>query len=149
MIGRPYAPRLPQRLRIPCGRGPFGTAKPPLADGPSYACSAGVKDETVPPILSLRDGIRHPRSPAPPVAAQSLTRSSCVRGRVAVIKTETIIMHTIDQILELQAELHGCFPLTKAERAKAKIELAALITQQQAEARKFARDIQAVLADLA
>lgn len=71
-----------------------------------------------------------------------------MRGRVAVIKTETIIMHTIDQILELQAELHGCF-LTKAERAKAKIELAALIAQQQAEARKFARDIQAVLADLA
>jgi hypothetical protein len=76
-----------------------------------------------------------------------LTRSSGARCRVAVIKTETIIMDTIDQILELRAELHGCL-LTKAERAKAKAELAALIAQEQAEAEKFAKEIQTFLGDL-
>lgn len=44
-------------------------------------------------------------------------------------------MDTIDQIFELRAELHGC-RLTKAERAKAKAELAALIAQSRAEGKR-------------
>jgi hypothetical protein len=76
-----------------------------------------------------------------------LTRSSCARCRVAVIKTETIIMHTIDQIFELRAELHSCF-LTKAERAKAEADLAALIAHEQAESETRAKEIHAFLVDL-
>jgi hypothetical protein len=76
-----------------------------------------------------------------------LTRSSRARCGVAVIKTETNIMGTIDQIFELRAELHSCF-LTKAERAKAKAELASLIAQEQADAEKFAKEISASLVDL-
>lgn len=53
-------------------------------------------------------------------------------------------MDTIDQIFELRAELHGC-RLTKAERAKAKAELAALIVQSQAEEEKLAEEIAASL----
>lgn len=53
-------------------------------------------------------------------------------------------MDTIDQIFELRAELHGCH-LTKAERAKAKAELAALIAQPRAEEEKLAEDIAAFL----
>jgi hypothetical protein len=73
-----------------------------------------------------------------------LTRSSCARCRVAVIKTETIIMHTIDQIFELRAELPSCF-LTKAERAKAKADLAGLIAQDQADSEIRAKEIHAFL----
>jgi hypothetical protein len=76
-----------------------------------------------------------------------LTRSSRARCRVAVIKTETNIMATIDQIFELRAELHSCF-FTKAERAKAKAELASLIAQERADAEKFDKEIPAFLAEL-
>jgi hypothetical protein len=82
-----------------------------------------------------------------PVASRSLTWSSGARRRVAVIKTETIIMDITTQIFELRAELYGCL-LTKAERAKAKAELAALIAQEQAEAEKFAKEIEAFPGDL-
>jgi hypothetical protein len=56
-------------------------------------------------------------------------------------------MGTIDQIFELRAEFHSCF-LTKAERAKAKAELASLIAQEQADAVKFAKELSASLVDL-
>ena len=56
-------------------------------------------------------------------------------------------MDITTQIFELRAELHGCL-LTKAERAKAKAELAALIAQEQAEAEKFAKEIEAFPGDL-
>jgi len=52
-----------------------------------------------------------------------------------------------DQIHQLRAELHSCF-LTKAERAKAKAELAALIAQEQAESERNAKDVYEFLADL-
>ncbi len=52
-----------------------------------------------------------------------------------------------DQIHQLRAELRSCF-LTKAERAKAQAELAALIAQEQAESEKRAEDIHEFLADL-
>ena len=52
-----------------------------------------------------------------------------------------------DQIQELRAELRSCF-FTKAERAKAQAELAALIAQEQAESKKRAEDIHEFLADL-
>jgi hypothetical protein len=56
-------------------------------------------------------------------------------------------MDITTQIFELRAELYGCL-LTKAERIKAKAELAALIAQQQAEAEKLAKEIDASLGDL-
>jgi hypothetical protein len=56
-------------------------------------------------------------------------------------------MDITTQIFELRAELYGCL-LTKAERAKAKAELAALIAQQQAEAEKLAKEIDPSLGDL-
>jgi hypothetical protein len=56
-------------------------------------------------------------------------------------------MDIITQIFELRAELYGCL-LTKAERAQAKAELAALIARQQAEAEKFANEIDASPGDL-
>jgi hypothetical protein len=56
-------------------------------------------------------------------------------------------MDITTQIFELRAELYGCL-LTKAERAKAKTELAALIARQQAEAEKFAKEIEACSGDL-
>ncbi len=52
-----------------------------------------------------------------------------------------------DQIQQLRAELHSCF-LTKAERAKAKAELAALIAQEQAQSEKRAKEIHEFLVDL-
>jgi len=52
-----------------------------------------------------------------------------------------------DQINELRAELHGCF-LTKVERVQAKVELAALIAQEQAKSEKRAKDIHEFLVDL-
>jgi hypothetical protein len=54
-----------------------------------------------------------------------LGRSWCVD----VIKTEAIIMFTVNHISELRAELAECV-FTKTERAKLKAELAALITQR-------------------
>lgn len=56
-------------------------------------------------------------------------------------------MDIITQIFELRAELYGCL-LTKAERAKAKAELAALIVRQEAEAEKFAKEIEVSPGDL-
>lgn len=56
-------------------------------------------------------------------------------------------MDITTQIFELWAELYGCL-LTKAERAQAKAELAALIARQQAEAEKFANEIDASPGDL-
>lgn len=56
-------------------------------------------------------------------------------------------MDITTQIFELRAELYGCL-LTKNERAKAKAELAALIAQEQAEAEKFAKEIEAFPGDL-
>ncbi len=53
-------------------------------------------------------------------------------------------MLTIDQISELHAELQGCF-FTKAERAKAKAELAALLAHEQVEAEEFARAIESLV----
>jgi hypothetical protein len=56
-------------------------------------------------------------------------------------------MATIDQIFELRAELHSCF-FTKAERAKAKAQLASLIARERADAEKFHKEIPAFLAEL-
>jgi hypothetical protein len=56
-------------------------------------------------------------------------------------------MTTLDQINELRAELRSCY-FTKDERAMAEADLAALISQAQAEAEQFARDIAAFVADL-
>jgi hypothetical protein len=52
-----------------------------------------------------------------------------------------------DQIHQLRAELHSCF-LTKAERAKAQAELAALIAHEQTESEKSAEDIHEFLTDV-
>jgi len=57
-------------------------------------------------------------------------------------------MTTMDQIIELRAELRNCY-FTKKERAAAKAELAALIAKAQAEDKHFARYIDVFLADIA
>jgi len=57
-------------------------------------------------------------------------------------------MTTMDQIIELRAELRNCY-FTKKERAAAKAELAALIAKAQAEDEHFARYIDIFLADVA
>ena len=56
-------------------------------------------------------------------------------------------MTTMDQIIELRAELRHCY-FTKKERAAAKAELAALIAKAQVEDEHFARYIDIFLADL-
>jgi hypothetical protein len=56
-------------------------------------------------------------------------------------------MTTIDQIIELRAELRNCY-FTKKERAAAKAEMAALIAKAQAEDEQFARYAEVFLADL-
>ncbi|WCK80380.1 MULTISPECIES: hypothetical protein [Rhizobium/Agrobacterium group] len=56
-------------------------------------------------------------------------------------------MTTLDQINELRAELRSCY-FTKAERAMAEAELAALVAKAQAENEQFASDIALYLADL-
>ena len=57
-------------------------------------------------------------------------------------------MTTMDQIIELRAELRNCY-FTKKERAAAKAELAALIAKAQAEDEHFARYVDVFLADVA
>ncbi|MCW8060482.1 hypothetical protein [Agrobacterium tumefaciens] len=57
-------------------------------------------------------------------------------------------MTTMDQIIELRAELRYCY-LTKKERAAAKAELASLIAKAQAEDEHFARYVDVFLADIA
>jgi len=57
-------------------------------------------------------------------------------------------MTTMDEIIELRAELRNCY-FTKKERAAAKAKLAALIAKAQAEDEHFARYIDVFLADLA
>lgn len=56
-------------------------------------------------------------------------------------------MTTMDQIIELRAELRSCY-FTKKERAAAKAELAALIAKAQADDEHFARYIDIFLADV-
>lgn len=56
-------------------------------------------------------------------------------------------MTTMDQIIELRAELRHCY-FNKKERAAAKAELAALISKVQAGDEHFARYIGVFLADL-
>lgn len=53
-------------------------------------------------------------------------------------------MTTIDQIIELRAELRNCY-FTKKERAAAKAEMAALIAKAQAEDEQFARYVEVFL----
>nr|WP_172691391.1 MULTISPECIES: hypothetical protein [Agrobacterium tumefaciens complex] len=76
-----------------------------------------------------------------------MTRASCARRPVDVIKKETINMTTLDQINELRAELRSCY-FTKTERAMAEAELATLVAKAQAENEQFASDIALYLADL-
>ncbi len=57
-------------------------------------------------------------------------------------------MTTMDQIIELRAELRNCY-FTNKELAAAKAELAALIAKAQDEDEHFARYVDAFLADLA
>jgi hypothetical protein len=56
-------------------------------------------------------------------------------------------MDITTQIFELRAELDGCL-LTKAERTKAKAELAALIAQQPTEVENSPRKLEAYPGDL-
>ena len=106
------------------------------------------------PRFSLRSGsLRSDKTGTPLAGAagrvpRSLTRASCARGPVDVIKKETIDMTTMDEIIELRAELRNCY-FTKKERAAAKVQLAALIAKAQAEDEHFARYIDVFLADLA
>ena len=83
----------------------------------------------VPPILP-----QEATKSAPPFAGSAgrfaLLDPVLVRSlRVDVIKTEAIIMLTVDHINELRAELAECV-FTKTERARLKDELAALIAQR-------------------
>lgn len=106
------------------------------------------------PRFSLRSGpLRCDKTGTPLAGAagrvpRSLTRASCARGLVDVIKKETINMTIMDQIIELRTELRSCY-FTKKERAEAKAELAALIAMAQAEDEHFARYVDVFLADLA
>ena len=105
------------------------------------------------PRFSLRSGSLRSDKTGTPLAGvagrvpRSLTRASCARGLVDVIKKETINMTTMDQIIELRAELRHCY-FTKKDRAAAKAELIALIAKAQAEDEHFAHYIDIFLADL-
>jgi hypothetical protein len=87
---------------------------------------------------------------APPILPQEATKSAppfagsagrfalldpvLVRSsRLDVIKTEAIIMFTVDHINELRAELAECV-FTKAERAQLEAELITLIAEREAAA---------------
>jgi hypothetical protein len=62
-------------------------------------------------------------------------------------RTEETTMTTMDEIIELRAELRHCY-FTKKERIAAKAQLAALIAKAKAEDEHFARYIDIFLADI-
>ena len=94
----------------------------------------------VPPILP-----QEATKSAPPFAGSAgrfaILDPVLVRSwRVDVIKTEAIIMFTVDHINELRAELAECI-FTKAERAQLEAELITLIAEREAAAKAEADTI--------
>lgn len=82
---------------------------------------------------------RHPRAPAPPVAARSLTRPSNARWPASVIDTKevhmTMVLDIYAEIAELRAELTHCI-LTRKERRDAQRRLEELLAEAEHRSRE-------------
>ena len=97
-------------------------------DGPSYQQSGRVKDVRFP---QNADAFRLPHTPAPPVAARSLTRPSNNWLPASVIETKEVHMTRVDiytEIAELRAELRHCI-LTRKERRESLRRLEELLAE--------------------
>lgn len=88
---------------------------------------------------SARRQNRHPRAPALPVAARSLTRPSNARCAASVIETKEVHMTKVldiyAEIAELRAELAHCI-LTRKERRESQRRLEELLAEAERRSRE-------------